>query len=173
MDNFMLFNMYSEINFLLGQLLEIENIKLRNLERITLSLIQNGMPLVRIRQSRRRISSSIRALANKIELNNNNLVIIDNVIDPLFPRNSLYRNQFQLLEMIALIINCKELIILYKNDQIAEINSSLTRMPLYSGTNIYFRYELINRSSLLRMEIEILVEENVLYQGQFEEIFCN
>jgi hypothetical protein len=89
------------------------------------------------------------------------LVINDNVIDPLFPRNSLYKNQFQLLEMIDFIINCYEFIILYKNDQIAEINSSLTRMPLYSGTNIDFRYELINRSSLLRMEIEILLEENL------------
>jgi hypothetical protein len=56
----MQFDMYTEINFSLGQLLEIENIKHRNLERITLSLIQNGTPLVRIRQNRRRISSSIR-----------------------------------------------------------------------------------------------------------------
>ena len=118
MDNFSLFNLYTEINILLQTLLENQIIKLGNLEQITFSMIQNAVPIRRIQQKRRRIILEIRSLTNKIENNINNLVVVDNPIDPFLPtillRDPIYRNQFQLLDMINTIIQANEKIIINK-----------------------------------------------------------
>jgi hypothetical protein len=177
MDNFSLFNMYTEINFLLRNLLENENKKLENLEQITFSMIQNGVPIRRIQHRRRRIILEIRSLTNKIENNINNLVIVENPIDPLLPtmllRDPLYRNQLQLLEMINTIIQAKEKIIIYKINKIAEIENFLSLEPVYENVNYDRGLLFINLIGTLQMEIHVLREENEAYQLKFEDIFCS
>jgi len=177
MDNFSLFNMYTEINLLLRNLLENENKKLGNLEQITFRMIQNGVPIRRIQQSRRRIILEIRSLTNKIENNINNLVVVDNPIDPLLPtmllRDPLYRNQLQLLEMINTIIQAKEKIIIYKINKIADIENLLSLEPVYENVNYDRRLLFINLIGTLQMEIQLLREENEAYQLKFEDIFCS
>jgi len=177
MDNFSLFNMYTEINFLLRNLLENENKKLRNLEQITFSMIQNGVPIRRIQHRRRRIILEIRSLTNKIENNINNLVVVENPIDPLLPtmllRDPLYRNQLQLLEMINTIIQAKEKIIIYKINKIAEIENLLSLEPVYENVNYDRRLLFINLIGTLQIEIHVLREENEAYQLKFEDIFSS
>jgi hypothetical protein len=169
--------MYTEINLLLRNLLENENKKLGNLEQITFRMIQNGVPIRRIQQSRRRIILEIRSLTNKIENNINNLVVVDNPIDPLLPtmllRDPLYRNQLQLLEMINTIIQAKEKIIIYKINKIAEIDNLLSLEPVYENVNYDRRLLFINLIGTLQMEIQLLREENEAYQLKFEDIFCS
>ena len=177
MDNFSLFNLYTEINILLRTLLENESIKLGNLEQITFSMIQNGVPIRRIQQRRRRIILEIRSLTNKIENNINNLVVVDNPIDPFLPtmllRDPIYRNQFQLLDMINTIILAKEKIIINKLVKIAEIDQLLILEPLYQDVNLIRRFEFINLIGTLQIEIDVLREENEVYQLKFNDIFCS
>jgi hypothetical protein len=169
--------MYTEINFLLRNLLENENKKLRNLEQITFSMIQNGVPIRRIQHRRRRIILEIRSLTNKIENNINNLVVVENPIDPLLPtmllRDPLYRNQLQLLEMINTIIQAKEKIIIYKINKIAEIDNLLSLEPVYENVNYDRRLLFINLIGTLQIEIHVLREENEAYQLKFEDIFSS
>ena len=171
MDNFSLFNLYTEINILLQTLLENQIIKLGNLEQITFSMIHNGVPIRRIQQRRRRIILEIRSLTNKIENNINNLVVVDNPIDPFLPtmllRDPIYRNQFQLLDMINTIIQAKEKIIINKIVKIAEIDL------LTQDVNLNRRFEFINLIGTLQMEIDVLREENQVYQLKFDDIFCS
>jgi hypothetical protein len=119
----------------------------------------------------------INSLTNQIEKNINNLVVVDNPIDPFLPtkllRDPLYRNQLQLLDMINTIIQAKEKLVIFKNNKIAEIDNLLSLEPLYENVNLDRRFELINLIGTLQVEIDVLREENEAYQLKFEDIFCS